>query len=89
MELAEKLQQMEKLDIPLFKNEPSRHVLLYFNKKEGEISKNASVGNFVRGLVEANVVGLALKKRMYKEVEGKHLCVILNKLNEAQPKSVV
>ena len=77
------------MNIPLFENESSRHVLLHFNQKEEEMNKNASVGNFLRGLVEANVVGLALKKRMYKEVEGKHLCVILNKLNKAQPKSVV
>ena len=75
-ELAEKVQNIDGLTIPLLQGEPSHEVLLHFNKREEEVSKASSVETFVNGLIQANKVELALKKRRFKDIYGKSINLI-------------
>ena len=77
VEIADKIEGLGEPIVPLLQNDPAHSVLLFFNKSEEglspEESKKKAVESFLKGLIEAEKVESALKKRSFKDVEGNFL----------------
>ena len=75
MEIADKIQVLGGPIVPLLQLDPAHNVLLFFSKREEGLSaedlKKNAVESFIKGLIEAKKVESALKKRTFKDVEGK------------------
>ena len=75
MEIAEKIHDLGEPIVPLLQLDPAHNVLLFFNEREEGLSaqdlKKNAVEGFLKGLIRAEKVEAALKKRTFKDVEGK------------------